>query len=336
MNGARRLLLPCSLAYGAAMHLRNLAYDRVPALARRADIPVVSIGNITVGGTGKTPMVVEVVSRLQAMGCRPAVLTRGYKGTADRPADEVLELREALPGVPVIVGRDRVAAARDARRSYGADCAVLDDGFQHRRLARDLDIVLIDALDPWGRHAVLPAGRLREPLGGLRRADALVVTRANQVAAARDDEIVAQLRRIVLDTPIWRAGVEAAAVVVVAGQSQPAATLNGRRVFVVCGLGNPATFLRLVETLGATVAGRRVFNDHHRYAGPDLERIDADAERAGAEYVVTTRKDWVKLVHLWSGRRRPLVRLDMRVTWPEAATKTELDARLRQAVEDRV
>ncbi len=317
------------------MRLRNLAYDRVPALTCQAGIPVISIGNITVGGTGKTPMVLEIVSRLQALGRRPAILTRGYKGTADQPADEVLELREALPGVPVVVNRDRVVAAAEAQRSHGADCAVLDDGFQHRRLARDLDIVLIDALDPWGRDAVLPAGRLREPLGGLRRADALVITRANQVDGARVDEIVAQLRRIVLGTPIWRAGVEAAAVVDVAGQSQPAATLNGRRVFLVCGLGNPATFRQLVESLGGIIVGQLVFHDHHRYEVPDVERINAEALQAGAEHVVTTRKDWVKLVRLWSDRLRPLVRLDMRVTWPEAATKTELGARLRLAVEDR-
>lgn len=336
MDGVRRLLLPFSLAYHAAMRLRNLAYDRVPALTCRAGIPVISVGNITVGGTGKTPMVVDLVLRLQALGRRPAILTRGYKGTADQPADEVLELRAALPGVPVVVDRDRVAAAGEAQRSHGADCAVLDDGFQHRRLARDLDIVLIDALDPWGGRAVLPAGRLREPLDGLRRADALVITRANQVAAARVDEIVARLRRIVLDTPIWRAGVEAAAVVDVAGQSQPATTLNGRRVFVVCGLGNPATFRQLVESSGGIIVGQLVFHDHHRYDSPDVERIDAVAQRTAAEHVVTTRKDWVKLVRLWSGRRRPLVRLDVRVTWPEATTKTELDARLRLAVEDRV
>lgn len=334
MNAVRRLLLPFSMAYSSAMRLRNLAYDRVPALVRRADIPVISVGNLTVGGTGKTPMVVDVVSRLRAMGRRPAVLTRGYKGTADRPADEVLELREALPGIPVIVDPNRVAAANEATRSHGADCAVLDDGFQHRRLARDLDIVLIDALDPWGGDRVLPAGRLREPWSGLRRADALVITRANQADTAQVDAIEARLRRVVPDKTIWQAGVEVASIVDLDGWPQPAATLNGRRVFVVCGLGNPATFRRLVEALGAGVVGQRVFHDHHHYSVPDVACIDADAQRVGADYVVTTRKDWVKLVRLWSNRQRPLARVDIRVTWPDAAT--ELDARLRQAVEDRV
>lgn len=331
MNTARRLLMPLSLLYGGVTRVRNAAYDRVPALVRRASVPVISIGNITVGGTGKTPMVVDVVRRLHGLGRRPAVLTRGYKGTIEAPADEVLELRAALPGVPIVVDRDRTRGAAAAVHRHHPDCVVLDDGFQHRRLARDMDIVLIDALDPWGGSAVLPAGRLREPLGGLRRADVLVITRTNQLPPAQVDEIARELARWTGDKPIWRAAVAADVVVDSAGRSVPPTELADRRVFVVCGLGNPATFGRLLATLGATLVGELALADHHRYVAADAERITAAATRAGAEQVVTTRKDWVKLVPLWSGRRLPLARVDVRVTWPDTAT--EFDARLRRALE---
>ena len=313
----RRLLAPLSGVYATAIRLRNRRYDRSPAASCSAGVPVVSIGNITVGGTGKTPLVIETVRRLVRMDRRPAILTRGYGARAGAPADEVLEFHEALPDVPVVVDPDRVAGAARARREHGADCLVLDDGFQHRRLRRDLDVVLIDALDPWGGGFVLPAGRLREPLTGLRRANLLVITRANQA----EPSTVARIRRLladrVPDVPVLSAEVRPAEWTLADGTRCAPAELGYHSVLPVCGLGNPATFLRVVEELAGRVCPPRVFRDHQRYSRRQVAGLVRLARRIGADLVVTTRKDWVKLAPLWpaddAGALPQLARLDVRL-----------------------
>jgi len=331
----RWALVPLSFLYAGAMRCRNLYYDRVRGAARQAGVPVISVGNLTVGGTGKTPLVIEVVRRLKELGRRPAILTRGYRGSADRPADEVLEFHQALPQVPVIVNPDRLAGATAAHADHAADCVVLDDGFQHRRLRRDLDIVLVDALAPWGGGYVLPAGRLREPLSGLSRAHLLVVSRSNQVAPSALAEIHATLRRHTPATPLVYVSVEAERVVWLDGSSAQPDELAGRCVLPVCGLGNPLTFLRLVETLAACVCPPLVFTDHHRYTSRDVSTVDAAAQTQKADVVMTTRKDWVKLAPLWQrsagGSLPPLSRLDVRLVLADDAGA--LDDRLKQALE---
>jgi tetraacyldisaccharide 4'-kinase len=331
----RWALVPLSFLYAGAMRCRNLYYDRVRGAARQAGLPVISIGNLTVGGTGKTPLVIEVVRRLKEMGRRPAILTRGYRGSADRPADEVLEFHQALPDVPVVVNPDRLAGVAAAHADHAADCVVLDDGFQHRRLQRDLDIVLVDALAPWGGGCVLPAGRLREPLSGLSRAHLLVVSRSNQVAVSALAEIHETLRRHASATPLVHANVEAERVVHLDGSSAGPDELAGRCVLPVCGLGNPLTFPRLVQTLAGRVCPPLVFHDHHRYAGRDVSAAVAAAAAQKADVVVTTRKDWVKLAPLWQrlagGDVPPLARLDIRLALADDAGV--LDDRLRQALE---
>lgn len=329
MNAVGWLLTPFSVLYGGAIGIRNLYYDHVHTAVSRAGIPVISIGNLTVGGTGKTPLVIEVVRRLQALGRRPAILTRGYRSTAGEPADEVLECHAALPVVPVIVNPDRVAGAAAAQHEHNADCLVLDDGFQHRRLARDLDIVLIDALQPWGGGWLLPAGRMREPRGSLRRADVIVITRANQASPDAVAAIEAELRqrgsKLVL-----RADVEADALVGRDERGAPLADLAGRNVLAACGIGNPRTFEKLVAALTGVACRTVAFADHHRYSAADVAALGVAARRAGAEVVVTTRKDWVKLAPLWSDAQVSLVRLDVRLVLQ--GTVEEFDARLRLAV----
>ncbi len=332
MNAARWALAPLSTLYGGLIGARNLYYDRFASAVRSAPVPVISVGNMTVGGTGKTPLVIDIALRLLALGRQPAILTRGYKAQAGETADEVREFHDALPGVPVVVNADRVAGATTACTHHAADCLVLDDGFQHRRLARDLDIVLIDALRPWGGNWVLPAGRLREPLGGLRRGDIFIITRANQATPAAVDEIADRLQRYVGPKPILTARVVATALVYSDGRRSEPSDLAERRVLPVCGIGNPATFLKLLATLGPEVTAEGVeFADHRRYSADDVATIAARADLAGAELVVTTRKDWVKLAPLWPASEPPLVRLDVRV----ALTGTDVDfgARLRAAVE---
>jgi tetraacyldisaccharide 4'-kinase len=299
------------------------------------DLPVISIGNITVGGTGKTPIVIETVRRLRELGRRPAILTRGYAASAGETPDEVLEFARALPGVPVVVNPDRVAGAETARLEQNADCLVLDDGFQHRRLRRDLDVVLIDALDPWGGGWILPAGRLREPLQSLRRAQMFVISRANQVEAAELEQIEHTLSEWAPDTAVLHATVEPEAVVFPDERVEATGALGYHNVLPICGIGNPATFLTSVAQLAGRVCGELVFRDHQRYGPRHVRKIVDLAERRGADLVVTTRKDWVKLAPLWpqpaAGNAPQLARLEVRLELQDA--DGVFDDHLRRALE---
>ncbi len=331
MDLMRPLLLPLAWVYAAALRARNWRYDRMRGMSVHAGVPTISVGNITVGGTGKTPMVIELVQRLAALGRRPAILTRGYGARAGGEADEVLEFRDAVPAVPVVVNADRVAGAAMAREEHGVDCLVLDDGFQHRRLRRDLDLVLIDALRPWGGGHVLPAGRLREPLVGLARADAIVLTRANQVGSEQSRAIERRIRQLAPEAPVLRAVVVATQWVGVNGATLAASELAGERVLAVCGLGNPETFFGAVRELTGDDLVVRQFADHHVYARGDVEAICGAAERRRVRSVVTTRKDWVKLRSLWPAEGPALLRLDVRLVLNEG--EAALDGLLRRAME---
>lgn len=311
------LLAPFSLLYAAAVGGRNCYYGAWPGAVRDAGVPVISVGNITVGGTGKTPLVIEIARRLLDRGRRPAIVTRGYGARPGQPADEVLEFRDALPAAPVIVDADRVRGAAAARAQHAADVVVLDDGFQHRRIARALDLVLIDALNPFGNGWLLPAGRLREPLRNMRRAHALIVTRANQAESAALAALETRLRELAPAAALYRANVVVDRLVDSTGTSHPPASIRGRRVLPVCGIGNPRTFFHALGELGADCAPPRIFPDHWPYSAADAVALAARALAAGAALVVTTRKDWVKLAPLWppalDGRTvPPLVRLDVR------------------------
>jgi tetraacyldisaccharide 4'-kinase len=328
-------LLPIAAMYGAAIRLRNARYDRIPRASHAAPIPLISVGNLTTGGTGKTPFVILLVQRLIALGRRPAVLTRGYRGSAESPADEVLELRNALPQTPVIVDADRVRSAAAVARD-GADCAVLDDGFQHRRLRRDLDIVLIDALDPWGGDALLPAGRLREPTASLQRAHLIVLTRANLPELDAVARLREHVRQLAPQAPILDAAVDIERIVDAGGSSLSPDSLRPSRVVPVCAIGNPDAFAATVRSIAALVADGIRFRDHHRYRPADISRILDAAGRCRADAVVTTRKDWVKLRPLWpadAGRHPPLLRLDMRMTLNDPDDR--LMPLLRRALEAR-
>lgn len=334
MATAGRVLEGVAALYGAAIRLRNLYYDRVPPAARRVGAPVISVGNLSAGGTGKTPMVIALVERLSAMGRRPVVLTRGYGTPRGGVADEVAEIRLAAPGVPVVVNADRVAGARGALARGLGDCFVLDDGFQHRRLRRDLDVVLIDALDPWGGGALLPAGRLREPLEGLSRADVIVITRSNQVAPDRFAEIETRVRALAPGAATLSARVAPHAVVFAGGESAAPESLARRRAVLVCAIGNPDSFVRLTESIGIERSETLVFRDHHPYARNDADAVAAAAQRRGAGLILTTRKDWVKLAPLWDAvvggpaASPRLARLDVRVEL-DAPDAARLEALLR-------
>lgn len=309
MSGAwdralRALAWPVAGIYGAAIRIRNRRFDR-PGTSTRIAVPVISVGNLTVGGTGKTPMVVTVCRLLAEAGARPAIVSRGYGGTAgrgpllvggggdrdapgpERTGDEPALLARVLPGIPVIVGSDRVAGARDAI-ARGAGVVVLDDGFQHRRLHRDVDIVLIDATDPFGAGRLLPAGRLREPLAGLSRSDLVVITRCAPDLPL--DRILDTIRRHRPDGPVIRATHRVVGFVDRSGRPAPAPT----RAVAFCGIGNPSSFERDLRNAGVEVSSLVAFRDHRPYGPGDLEALADDARRRSAA-LVTTEKDLVRL-----------------------------------------
>jgi tetraacyldisaccharide 4'-kinase len=291
---ARGLLSLASVPYRAGVAIRNHAFDRGWKAAHRAEIPVVSIGNITLGGTGKTPMVEWVARWFRTRGFRVAILSRGY-GQQEGLNDEGRVLEENLPDVPHLQGRDRVALARVAVEELESQVLVLDDGFQHRRLARDLDIVLLDALDPFGLGRMFPRGLLREPVGSLRRAGVVVLSRADLVNAERRDAIRARVGRWI-DPARWAEARHAPLDLIDSeARSEPLAALAGKRIAAFCGIGNPEGFRRTLEGLGASVAGFRAFPDHHAYTSADVADLCSWAREIGADLALTTQKDLVKL-----------------------------------------
>lgn len=304
---ARLALLPLLPLYSLAVRLRAAAYRRGVISTHRLPVPVVSVGNVAFGGTGKTPTVIALARDLVRRGRRPAVLTRGY-GRSDRAprllvgpdpqitaaeaGDEPLELAMRLPGVPVVVDPDRVRGASAALRR-GADVVLLDDGFQHLRVERDLDLVLLDAGDPWAGGALPPLGRLREPLGALARADAILVTKMARCARSVPEPIRRRLAELAPGTPVLGSTTVPRRVATPEGSLEPSA-LRGRRVFAFAGLARPSGFVGVLEGAGAEVVGHRWFADHHPYREQDLGDLLARSARLGA-VPVTTAKDRVKL-----------------------------------------
>jgi tetraacyldisaccharide 4'-kinase len=308
--GPRVVLSALAGGYRGLLGAREWLYGHHVLRSRRLDCPVISIGNLTVGGTGKTPAVELAAQTLTRLGRRVAIVSRGYRRhsngiqiVADTAAlrldpadagDEPFLLARRLPGVAVVVGANRYEAARLAVERFGATAVVLDDGFQHRTLAKDVEIVMIRARNPWGNGQLLPHGPLREPLSALSRASLVVAAGAER---AEDlDEIHQAVGRHAPGVPVI-----AARYVPVecweASQLRPEspARLAGRRLVAFAGLASPEGFSRTLETLGVDVARFEAFVDHHWYSHGDLAALDARAEALDAEGLVTTEKDWVRL-----------------------------------------
>ena len=281
--------------YSLAMRIRNRRYDRKRAEIHRVGAPVVSVGNITLGGTGKTPLVEWIARWYRQRDVRVALVSRGYGATAGQANDEALELEQKLPDVPHVQNRDRVAGARLAIEEFESQLILLDDGFQHRRLARDLDIVVLDAMEPFGCEHVFPRGLLREPLAGLHRADVLVLSRADLVSAARRAEIRQRAQCFAPNAAwvearhaprLWRSA---------SGNERPLGYLAGERVAAFCGIGNPEGYRRTLEAAGVDVVAFREFADHFAYQRSDIESLTSWPAASNAEAVVTTHKDLVKV-----------------------------------------
>lgn len=292
--GLRALSAPYRVCVGA----RGSLYQWGFLLSRELEAIVISVGNLTAGGTGKTPMVIWLARWLSQRGVATAILSRGYGPTGPEGAesDETLLFRRHVPKVPHLVGKDRYASGLKAIAEHNAECLILDDGFQHLAVARDLDIVLIDALMPWGYGHVLPRGLMREPLRSLRRADVVVLTRCD----LSDREALREIQLRIRDVCGYRPIVESAHRPVrfyrhVTEESRPLQWVRGRRVCAFSALGNPDAFSHTLAALGAEVVEHRAFRDHHWYSGGDLASVARAAAEAGVDAVVTTEKDAVKI-----------------------------------------
>ncbi|MCH8119174.1 MAG: tetraacyldisaccharide 4'-kinase [Planctomycetes bacterium] len=291
--------------YSIAVRGRNFLYSSGWLKAHRADAAVISVGNITVGGTGKTPLVIwlckEIISdsKFQISNSQCAILTRGYKTRAQETEDyrdEPAILAESCPGVKVIVNPDRVAGAAEAVSKFGAKVLIMDDGFQHRRLARDIDIVTIDATRPFGYGKMLPAGLLREPVASLKRADAIVITRCDQIAETELSQIERKLETINPNVIIARSIHAPTSVKSMDNKEISLEHLKDKKIFAFCGIGNPDAFLNTIKTIGSELVGSKVYNDHHHYTDDCLADIYEQARGLKADLILTTQKDWTKII----------------------------------------
>ncbi len=292
---SRGLLSAGSAGYGLGIGLRNLAYDRGWKRIERAALPVVSLGNLTTGGTGKTPFAAFVARWFRERGVRVCFISRGYKAHAGGTSDEALVLEQLCPDVPHLQNPDRVAAVRRAAADLDSQVVVLDDGFQHRRLTRDLDIMLIDATNPWGFGHLLPRGLLREPVSALSRATLVVITRVDQVSRESVEAIRRKIAFIHPQCGIAEATFPLVRLIGSAGQTRAIESLPGATVAALCGIGNPSAFRANLERIGWTVAELQVFADHHNYTSADIEDLERWSRTLAVEAVVCTQKDLVKI-----------------------------------------
>jgi tetraacyldisaccharide 4'-kinase len=319
-------LFAMSLLYGAAQKLRAGCYQKNILQPLKLPCKVISIGNITVGGTGKTPMTVYVAQKLQQAGAGVAVISRGYKGGAEKDGgvvsdgknllmnsqqagDEPYLIASRLNNLPVIVGKNRFEAGRLALSKFQPDVIVLDDGFQHLKLQRDLNIVLLDHDHPFGNGHLLPRGILREPLTALTRATACILTRSpnepNAAASVNIEEIRAQLPKI----PIFTSSHVPYTYSIKSGDQKPFEEISDfhapddmgpikhKKVFGFSGIARNDDFQRTVKNLGFDPRGFLGFSDHHQYTRDDLEGIIRTAGQAGADCLITTEKDHVRIAH---------------------------------------
>ncbi len=299
------MLYPLSKIYGFVVKTRIFFYKRGTLKSVRLPVPVISVGNITMGGTGKTPVVEYIARYLQKRGKRVAILSRGYAATIKQEMgsfgknvcnDEHLLFQENIPDIPNLLNKDRVKSGFEAIRHFQAEYVLLDDGFQHLRLARDLDIVIIDALNPFGHGHVVPRGMLREPLEEMRRAGMIMLTHVDQCGDDKIRAVINRLREIAGDVPL----VETVHQPMYLESPKDAAPmdihwLQGKKVFAFCAIGNPVSFRKSVESLGGELLGFRVFPDHHVYTPSELKELNAAAQQVKPDAIVITQKDKVKM-----------------------------------------
>jgi len=332
--GERILLFPLylfSLPYGWAVRTRSLFYSLKLLKTKTLPCPVISVGNITVGGTGKTPLVMAIAEGLMNRGISTAILSRGYRGTGtsepvvsdgrrlflspQESGDEPFLMARVCKGVPVLVGKDRFKNGRIAFRQFGIKALLLDDGYQHLPLRRDLDILLIDATVGFGDQNLLPRGILREPLSHLRRAHLFLLTKV--MDPERCHPLEKKIQEIHPRAPVFHSRYQPTKLVNPIGEEEELDSLKGKRIIALSGIANPDYFSSLLRERGAEIVREAVFPDHHSYGNKDLSFVQEKSKEA--DWIVTTEKDMLKLRQLGIDHL-PIraLRIEMKI-WEEEA-----------------
>lgn len=338
---ARGLLHVASWIYGIGV-VGRLGFYRTGLLKRQhLSTRIISVGNLTAGGTGKTPFVVLLVGEIRNRGLRPAVVVRGYKGRREgktvvvsdgdrvrlgypETGDEALLLARKLPGVPVIMAADRVAGCRAAMREFGAQVILLDDAFQHLRIERDLDILLLDRENPFGYGYLLPRGLLREPVGAIRRADLLVLTGTPD--SQKPSETSRLIRHAEAKPMLHAEFIPTVFTDAKNGHAIAEEDLRGEGVVAFSGIANPPAFERTLRSLGIHPKHHVIFPDHHRYAPSDLMEIARWMQEVGTRIALTTEKDAVRLENMSPPFSIVTLGVTLALTSGHAELKKRLDA----------
>jgi tetraacyldisaccharide 4'-kinase len=311
MNRAATFALtPLSLAYSLGVRLRNRLYRDGRLKIHDVGVPVISVGNLTTGGTGKTPLVKWLATQMSLSGQRVCILTRGYGrkssgrivvsdyatvlANVHEAGDEPFLLARELQGrAAVICDANRVAAAEWAVAHLSSKCFILDDAFQHQRIKRDFNILTIDATNPWGNGRLLPSGILREPISQLTRADCILITRADDPETT--ERVRAEIREHVNNRPVFTSRIKVVQPRSLTDGPSANFSADESRVAAFCGIGNPDSFFSLLRQNKYDVAYTRAFRDHHEYTQSDVNRFVTEANSRGAKFILTTAKDAVKL-----------------------------------------
>jgi tetraacyldisaccharide 4'-kinase len=320
----RALLWPLSVLYGVIVRVKVWLYANKWFKQKRLNARVISVGNLTVGGTGKTPMVIWLAEKFLAEGKRVAILSRGYRG-ANGTGDEIELMKFRLQGrVSFGVGKNRFAAGRRLESQQPIDVFLLDDGFQHLQLARDLDILLMDVSRPLAGESLLPAGRLREPVTAMSRANLIIFTRAEAESGTID--AIGKLKQF----PVFAASTRLLGFRHFSGEVTPlsASEIGAGPFFAFCGLGNPDAFFRDLGSWGLAICGQAIFPDHHRYTQRDILAVKQAAKQAGASELVTTEKDAQNLAGINFGETPLYVAVIDLVVTPEADFRNVLEETL--------
>jgi tetraacyldisaccharide 4'-kinase len=293
----RGLLRLGEIPYRLAVAYRNRSFESGRRDVHRCDVPVISIGNLTTGGTGKTPLVCFVAKYLRSQNIRVAIISRGYGAEVGAENDEAMELARSLPDVPHVQDADRVEAARIAVEELESECLLMDDGFQHRRLHRDLDIVVIDATNPFGYDHLLPRGLLREPIASIARADGVILSRADLIDGEAREKIWNVVRQNAPDA-FWVEAIHAPRTLLAwPDREAPVSSLAGKNVVLVSAIGNPDAFTTTIKRAGANVLAVKVLPDHDRYTKETVESLRHWLKSMDDPTIelICTHKDLVKL-----------------------------------------
>jgi tetraacyldisaccharide 4'-kinase len=333
----RGLLRIGEVPYRIGVARRNRAFDTGRTEIHHCGVPVISIGNLTTGGTGKTPLVCYVARYLRQQQLRVAIVSRGYGAEEGEENDEAAELSRSLPDVPHIQDPDRVAAARIAVEELESEVILMDDGFQHRRLHRDLDMVVIDATNPFGYDHLLPRGLLREPIASLTRAQCIVLSRSDLVDESTRQKIRATVTRYAPQAVFAEAIHEPSGLLTWPDQQEPAARLKGKRVALLCAIGNPDAFAATIHRCGAEIIATRNLPDHDEYSRTTVAAITEWLKSLNDESieVICTHKDLVKLqTDRLAGHRLSALLIDMTLVSNETPLQLCLDRVIAQESHD--